>query len=519
MSVVAPTFERSAVVAPQRAVCRTGSRTRLSALLFGVGLTAILLSQNAYPLVQWATYGKLFYANADDEPAYLQYDFAKASRAVSRSSEYLVIACHELGLSAGVQNLLFDVVCTLGIAFFVRRTFLAFGFDAVTASRNALLLLVLPLMFGGANPLIQKLYWWNLDSKLITWLSVPQGPYTPLARSPEPQFSLLLLSSASWFAVRRRAYWPIYVCAPFLYAFVVIPVLFTTLTLHGRDFAQRCGWNPRWAPVFAFLFVGGFLGLYHALLVPAATLDFLIPTHSPMLSFSGVLALAIAAVGNRVCRPELRPLLWTVAFAPFVALNQQVISGWLAVPHNHEQYLGVLCTSLACLLVLRGRIANVAAIVVAAALFAHHSYHAVTIGNWVTSRLDWNEELFTALREHSADVAINDINLAMNASMIYPRQPSTAFGFERSYAVVATEANLRRYVAARDEILRDTMLAPQFRELLTLLDEAYSLQGRNFAALHVHRRPPVAPRYDLRDYAGGDSPPKLYVFPLRPASP
>lgn len=489
--------------------------SRLAIWSFVVALTGMLVVQNAFPIHQAVTYGRLFYANADDEPSYLQYDFAKATRGLSRSSAYLVVALHDVGIPAGVQNVLFDVVCTVGIAVFVRRAFLAAGFHAGAAGRNAILLLILPLLLGGADTLVQKLYWWNLNSHAIEWFAVPQGPYSPLVRTPEPQFSLLLVSIAAAIAVRRRAFWPLYAVLPLLYTFVTVPVLFVTLTLHGRQLLRR-RMLPLWlAPLTSFVVIGGLLGVYHVLFVSASMKEFLVATRLPLLSFTGLLGCMIAVLGHRHCPRERRPLLWAVAVAPLVAVNEQVISGWLAAPHCHEQYMGVACCSLAAVLALNRRWVTILVMLVAAAQFVDHGRREFATQRWVVERLDWTDELFTALRDDSPQVAINDVNLAMNANMLYPHQSSTAFGFERSFAAVAGEEQVRAYVSARGQILRDPQLAPQFRGLFAALDTAYAFQGRNIAPLHLFRRPLASPVFDVTTVPSDLPATKLRIFTLR----
>lgn len=488
---------------------------RFATGLFVTALLGVLLVQNAYPVYQVFTYGRLFYANADDEPSYLQYDFALASRALSRSSAYLVVALHDVGIPAGVQNLLFDVVCTIGIAVFARRAFLAAGFEEGSASRNAFLLLIVPLLLGGANPLVQKLYWWNLDSHAIRWIAVPQGPYSPLVRTPEPQFSLLLVTIATSVALRRRAFWPLYAVLPLLYTFVTVPVLFVALTLHLRATLNRKRW-PTWvAPLVAFTVIGVLLGVYHALFVSATMKEFLVATRLPIVSFTGLLGCTIAALGHWHCPAERRPLLWAVAAAPLAAVNEQLFSGWLAAPHCHEQYMGVACCSLAAVLALNGRWLTILVMIVATVQFAVHARREFMTQRWVAERLDWNEELLMALREDSSHTAINDVNLAMNANMLFARQPSTAFGFERSFAAVATDAQVRDYLAAREQVLRDPQLAPQFRDLFNALDTAYAFQGRNIAPLHLYRRPLASPVFDVKTVPDDLPATTLRVFTLR----
>lgn len=482
-------------------------------------LIAWLLVQSAYPLYQWFTYGHLFYTNADDESSYLQYDFARASRAISRSSEYLVVWLHELGVASGVQNLLFDTVCTIGIALFTRAAFLYAGFNQHLAGRNALLLLICPLLLGGANSAIQNLYWWNLSSQNISWLAVPQAPYTPFVRTPEPQFSLLLLSIATYAALRWRRYWPMYAITPLLYAFVAIPVLYATLTFQGMQILRRKAWSPWLAAPASFILIGAFLGAYHALMVPAIQKEFLVSTHSPVLSFSAVIGSLIALLGFRACPRDRRALLCVAATAPLVALNQQIISGWVGTPHSHEQYMGVICSSLVCILGLNRRSISAAVMIVVVGMAAYSQWKTFEINRWVTERLDWTEELFAALRDDSARVAINDVNLAMNANMIFPRQPSTAFGYERSFATPMSARHVREYLAAREYIRRDPRVEVLYHDLLQILDKAYAFQGRDAAFVHLYLRPPPTPLYDLNVVPTDLPPTTLRIFSLRQSSP
>lgn len=205
----------------------------MSRPLFYLMIFALIAMTAALPVYQaLQTGGYVFYMTAYDETTYLQYDFSKAVQGPARPGQYLVTLGHELGLSGGWLNALFDAATLLAFPLLGRAILLRLGLETRTAQMGALLLMVLPMLVGTPNPLIARLHDWHDRAGWIYWLNMPEMFASALIRSPEPQFSLLLLAAGVWVAVRFRSYWPVYLTIPFLYPFVALPAAFATLACH-----------------------------------------------------------------------------------------------------------------------------------------------------------------------------------------------------------------------------------------------------------------------------------------------
>lgn len=459
---------------------------------------AVLALFNVFPIQQAIeTGGYVYYYNAHDETTYLQYDFSKAAQRSTRIAQYLVTAAHEVGLSGGWINLVFDMTTLPLFLFFVSRALAEAGFDRMKANLCAFLLTFLPLLFGGLNSLVFALFQKNVQSGMIYWVTVPEAVFLPLTRSPEPQFSLMLLSAVAWAALKRRSFWIVYPLVPLLYCFVAVPAAFVTVALHLK---ARCPWmrdRPLLAPLAAFLLVSASLAVYFRVLLRQDMLDFLAATHLPMLSFTSLVSLGIFAWGHRWCEPRLRYFLGVIALTPLATANQQVVSGWLLAPNAFEQYFGVLCA--ACVLTFsvdrqpfrRLLLAVSLGLVLISARYTFLLSRAFDRANPMTP------ELMELLRTDSPRVAINDPVIASICSMVYPKQRSTRFSIERSFHAVCSDELVREYLSAKKAILADERLAPQYERVFEPLDEAYRYESSNFILLHAGRKKEFKVMHDL----------------------
>src|SRR5688500_1291763 len=218
-----------------------GPASRRSAVAATILLALLIL--NAYPLYQLSTTGgPLFFTNAFDEAVYLQYDYSRAVQQLSRAGQYPVTWAHELGLSGGWINFILDLTMPLLFLWLLRGIALQLGMEPRRATLVAVAGTVLPALAGGANPVVSRLFVWNLQGPLLGWLTIPEAHFLPLFRSPEPQFSFVVGAAAVLLALRLRSFWPAYVAAPFLYSFVVVPYVFVVLAL----LLHRLAWFRAW---------------------------------------------------------------------------------------------------------------------------------------------------------------------------------------------------------------------------------------------------------------------------------
>src|SRR5262249_38069566 len=131
--------------------------------------------------------------------------------------------------------------CVAGFLVVTRGILRAAEFDTREANTGSLLLLVLPFLANGANPLVNRVFDWTLATGALRWIAVPEATFSPLVRSPEPQFSILILTVLVFIAVRHRTWVP-FLALPLLYPFVAGPAIFAVLSvflhqkwMHGRS--------------------------------------------------------------------------------------------------------------------------------------------------------------------------------------------------------------------------------------------------------------------------------------------
>jgi len=490
---------------------------------FYILIASVVLLLNIYPFYQLAsTQGYLFYTNAYDESSYLQYDFSKATQSHARVVQYLVTLGHEWGLSGGRLNLIFDLVAIPIFMFFTSRCFYYAGFDRKTSNLYSFVLTVLPLAFCRSNPLIHNFFVWTRETGYMQWVTSPDSTFLSLMRTPEPQFSLAILSMVVYWSLRKNSFWYLYPVLPFLYPFVGVPAAFIVVALHLRHLFPKV---TRWivlAPILSYVLIGLSVWTYVNYLTSEATLEFLVATRVPLISLTFLECLVVALWGYRRCEPKFRPLLVTVATAPLAVTNLQIISGWLGAAHAFEQYFSTFCISFVLLLSIgplkredvtekkskiplkqRIHFRSVARLpellflpqqlrwglfVLCTGLVLLSGRHWFRVNYLNNANLPLTKEVLNAFHSKSERVVIDNQPLAAVTNMIFPRQPSTLLGYERSFSSVCTDEGVRDYLLAKKTILQNEATAYRFRELFSILDDAYRFEGSDFYLLHSGRK-------------------------------
>jgi hypothetical protein len=468
--------------------------------LFLAFLTVLVI--DAFPLYQALTCeGRLYYVNAYDEAYYLQYDFSQENERLSRPGQYLVTLAHEAGLSGGWINLVFDTFFVTAFLFLVRALFKSAGYDDRRSNMASILMTLGPLLFLGSNPVVRILFDKSLAHGFVSWLAVPEAPYLPIVRSPEPQFSILLAGLGSFFALKRRRLIYAFLCVPFLYSFIALPLAFVLLALYLRD---RSGWlekRPVLCLAASFLAVALAQAIYFGFLVPDWIRQvLLVPSRAPCLSFTFVGAFAGYLVFRREIPARSRFLLLAVVFAPLAAENGQLVTGRYVDANNVEQNFGVYAVALvltwAVLQSTRLERSAWALVGVSVLLLLHSSEIYFEINYSTQRRLPLDGDLLAQLRADSPHVAINDVALASLASMVFPRQPMTLLSFAQTSPPVAKE-DLERYLCAKWQILGDATRRPHFETALRQIDKGYRHESSDFVLISGGRRTTYPVEHDM----------------------
>lgn len=484
---------------------------RLMFFLLIAALVAMTVALPVYLAIQ--TGGYVFYMNGYDESTYLQYDFSKFTQGPTRPGQYLVTLGHELGLSGGKINAVLDAVMLVAFPLLGRAIFRRLGWKPRDANMGALLLMALPMVAGTANPLIARLHDWNDRSGLVYWLNMPEMFASALVRSPEPQFSLVLLAIGVLAALRLRTPWPVYVAIPFLYPFVALPAAFVALACHLRarwPFPRAANWGPL---SVAFVTLSVATTAYYNVMVSENIRRIMIDSHLPLISFTAGLAL-LAYFALRSWIPEtLRFAALAIALAPLASANQQILSGHIPQPNNFEHYFGTFAVATVVLLAItqRPRIAAVA-LSIGCLLFAQTAYVSFKTGLLQPRMFPLTPELVRLLKEDPGHVVVDEGMLASMLSMVHPKQGSTALGFEKTYAGIAPRY-LANYRCIKRQILADHPQNDRLRAQLRWIDDGFEYGSQNVLVSHIGRKATFTKLVDMSVEADcPDGPLRLHYF-------
>lgn len=449
----------------------------------------VLLCLNLFPLYQMGTSGGyLFYKNAFDESTYLQYDFSKAGQRISRISQCLVTTAHQVGLSGGWINFLFDIVFFLIFVIFIRKIIIQLKVDIKKANLYTYFCITIPLLFCGINPLIKHIFNINLSTGLISWLTVQEAWFMPLWRTPEPQFSLALMVVCIYFSLIKKSYVPAYLCAPFLYPFIAVPYIFVLIAINLRQkyLSQK---NLFYTLAVSYLVLSISLAIYFRFFVNEQIKEILVASHLPLISFSSVLCLILYfGIDKKRITEQTKDIAVIISLAPLVASNHQIITGWIAQPNNFEQYFGVLCITFMFMIYIskERRIQN--ATIIISIAFMLSSCVAIFYDNYnLNSKITINKELLFVLKNDSRNILVNDVGVASMLNMVYPKQASTILGYENTFSLMAKN-NFHEYVCAKNTINKNKDYKDKFKGVFATLDKAYKYENKDFILSHIGRK-------------------------------
>lgn len=450
-----------------------------------------------YPLQQlFSCAGQLLYQNGLDEGSYLQYDFARiAALNYWRPSQWVVVWLHQFGLSGAAINLVFDLVT---ITFFLCINYLILiklHRDAMRATAQTVVITFFPLLFLTFNPLLQVVFEAVLNSGAVYWVSVPHTDFLPLLRSPEPQFSYLLIAAAIFLAQRRREPLYLFLVVPFLYSFVALPWLYVAV---GAVAYYRLKCSRGKSALLAAVICLPITALYFNFLVGSEAKQMLVITRLPLISLTGTLALALYyLLRRRVAEWAKFPIQIAIA-AIWFSQNQQIVSGWLGQPNNFEQYFG--CTVLALIIAATISTHLIAAffIVLALLLAGLRGARSYRYGTELLSGVCPD---ITQLKANPELVVAPDIRLATLLNLAFPRQGATALSASRAYLKIG-QGNFDRYACVREQLQSQPELASRYASILSGLDGLYRYGNNDYILNTINRRGPAFESIDVSSRPG-----------------
>lgn len=461
----------------------------LSAKGFAASLGLILLGLVAFPIYQgFITGGFLFYTTGIDEASHLSFsyaDYVASGSGRMRYSSYLVVLLHKLGLGGGYINLCFDIVCSVLILIFTKRAFVKFGYAVPIARTAAALLFILPLVFTPFNPVISYFASLHFEPAIMTWLSMPWGRETPFIRSPEPQISWLLVSAVvSATAGSRFLPWALLLISPLLYTFVQLPIIFVALALLALTW-----WALPIALISSFALCSLMTAGYHLLSADSPLSRFFILSHLPLISWCGVVGLALAIPSRRWLPQGPRTAIAVLVTSLWAVDNTQLISGYLVTPVNFESYWGVVVLGcVATLLIVHGATSIRRWMACAMALFAVFSGSMFVRNNAIFRRLEHPHETLPMLSTSSAQVACDDLYLTTYLDLVHPMQPPTAFSWSRTLNL-SSDAMYDEYLCSKEAIRNmGSSVSEQFTQIVAALDWGFQSRGADMF-MSIGRQP------------------------------
>jgi len=491
--------------------------------LKSVFFIAIIILPNLFPLYQlFLTNGYLFYQNAFDEYSYLSYEAASYETGHLRLSGYLIKWLHEWGCAPGYINFVFDLVCPGVIGYFILKIFILLGFNKNKSLMAAVLIIMIPILVGGSNPVYSKIFYSSLPSGWVYWLVMPETYYPPFYRTPEPQLSYLLMVLAIYYSIRRKTFIPLYFVAPFLYGFLRVPYLFIVFSCHLSQINKKYNFvrmkYSDWLIGFiSYALVSIMVGLYYEFaLKDILKVDFLPATRLPLISGTFVMCLLIWKFLPRYCKRENLGFYSFVVAAPLAAANTQIISGFITQPINFEQSFGVVCISfLATVFILSLReqkwvfpALSIFGILLAVAFSA--KIFRVNSNPVLLEKPP--EKLIKALREDSSNVVFENSKLGATMSMILPKQSYTALAISQSFGFGASKY-FDRYLCVKEKIKQNPEKFEKYKSTLMTLDKGYTHLHSDFIFIHINRRDTFRVFFDVHKKPENCDTRRLYFYP------
>lgn len=465
-------------------------------------LGALIVLPNLFAIQQYRwTGGYLFYANAFDEPTYLSYDGAMMTASPTHLAEYLIVSLHRLGISGGLINLLFDIVCPVVAVVFLRRLAVALGFSMLEATVYPFAVIAIPVLFGYTNPYYATVFNANYHSQGLSWITLPQAYYPPFLRTPEPQLSLCVLAIATWVGVRRRSYVVPFAVSPFVYAFVGIPYAFVVLALFIERRATAVVRQPAVRALAAI--VASYIAIavalrtaYWLLIAGTSTADFLPATRLPLLSGTGAAALIVYAIARpRLYPPHRVPALF-LSVAPLAVTNTQLLVGFFEHPNNFEQNFGVVALAIVSVLALRtmgrGRLLLSAWAAASCALLAAYASYVFVVNASVWQRAPLSDSLLASLRHQPESLVIGNPDLADLFSLVAPGVHYSALARSQALHELAggtsTAQRFENYLCVK-RLLSAGQPPPVVNpEVFVEMDRVFRFLNQDFPLTHLNRQ-------------------------------
>lgn len=306
----------------------------------------LLLAFFAAPILQLISNESLLYLNGDDEYSYLNFEFAKNTLGATRISNGVVILGHNLGFGGGAINLILDLFSVISISIIIFYTLDKLINDVPINKKifSLLMIMGLPLAFGGSNPLQWHLVEFINNTDFLAYFIVTSNSiYPSMLRSPESQLSLVVISLFSLIILTKRWGLLLIILIPFCYFFVgiyfatVLTIYYTLLLIEkflgkvdGIVLVIACG------VLFAGISFALWLGVYFFL-----DNNMVLHSHDPVFGVNLLCMLGLIFILNFIydwnsLNQEIKKLVVALCVGSIMIYNFNVLNGLVLQPQHFE---------------------------------------------------------------------------------------------------------------------------------------------------------------------------------------
>jgi hypothetical protein len=284
------------------------------------------------------------YVNAWNEETYLSYQGAMSGRNLpGYYALHLSVLAHRMGMSGLLQNFIADVFVPTAVFWFVMATFARLSRPRSLSVAYAAIIMFGSVLFNYANPFIARAFG---PERKTGHLLPGLESYASILKTPNPEFSYLLIAAAFYFFVRTRRMWILLLPIPLLYWFVAAPYLFCVAAIFVHTTARFRFPFLRYMVSFtaAYLLLVAF---YEVAFRLAATGSIETERFMTMerqvyaaLATSATAALLLmaeicVALSGRQIQPAWRMSAWTLVASGVAVTNLQFLAGFSLVLHKY----------------------------------------------------------------------------------------------------------------------------------------------------------------------------------------
>jgi len=181
-----------------------------------------------------------------------------------------------------------------------------------------------------------------------------------------------------------------------------------------------------------------------------------------------------------------------------VAANQQLLSGWISVPSNMEQYASVFCASFLLAIFVTTTLNNIAKPfclgLCALLLVTLLSSSKESFSLW--NKFPLTEQLKNTLKQDAHSVAFSDIKAGLIYNLVYPKQHPTFFSYSQAYWGMAKDY-VPKYLCAKKQIENDSALKETMQNVLDRIDVALRYETEDYYLNTLFRTQKNEPHFDL----------------------